>query len=213
MESLRRICLGLLYARNELPFSEGWLIFTCVCVKSPLNIIKVHKYCFLRKFLRMECRLLSQIVFKEWKSKSNLATAARACLPRRTLTGRGVACQKKVDKIKKIFVYWRFRAVICTSVFLARHTKIGDRKMHKHCLSNLIIKKGKVALSRGEICHCRRCIFLTNLMSGLVVWWHLLKIRTFFLAATSATSSRMAKDPLLLFEKEMICWLIYWQRC
>ena len=32
MESLRRICLGLLYARNELPFSEGWLIFTCVCV-------------------------------------------------------------------------------------------------------------------------------------------------------------------------------------
>ena len=39
-----------------------------VCVKSPLNIMKVHKYCFLeelRKFLRMKGQLLSQIILKE----------------------------------------------------------------------------------------------------------------------------------------------------
>ena len=31
MESLLRICLGLLQARNDVPFKEGWFIFTCQC--------------------------------------------------------------------------------------------------------------------------------------------------------------------------------------
>ena len=66
--------------------------------------------------------------------------------------------EKKVDKIKKIFVKWGFRAVICTTDILARHTRIVDRKMHKQSYHRKA-EKGKVALSRVEICHCRRCNF------------------------------------------------------
>ena len=116
--------------------------------------------------------------------------------------------EKKVDKIKKIFVKWGFRAVICTTDILARHTRIGDRKMQSY---HRKAEKGKVALSRVEICHCRRCNFfwqMSCLLSSLVIWWRLLKLRTFFLAATTATSSRMAKDPLLFFKKCFVEWFI-----